>query len=189
MALVAFQRIFCCISSKNDNKSDAGIIDETSRLIPATEEPSPTVMNVDYGKLKGKLGTIVRAKEGRMVNVNAHGPFSLQNHPSTSYLPETPSNGSLDEPVDRNSLSQAYPEQHIPEIDSFIHPGLYRQPSSISRHSNEPPDHPPNLIFSARIVGVNGIERSTDTDAAQDPDAVPDMPKLDVGSLSRSWGD
>jgi len=142
---------------------------------------------VDYGKLKGKLGTIVRAKEGRMVNVNAHGPFNLQNHTSTSYLPETPSNGSLDEPVDRNSLSQAYPEQHIPEIDSFMRPGLYRQPSSTSRHSSEPSDHSPNPIFSARIVGVNGIEQSTDADVPQDP--VPDMPKLDVGSLSRSWGD
>ncbi|KAK0230151.1 hypothetical protein IW262DRAFT_382175 [Armillaria fumosa] len=189
MAFVAFQRIFCCMSSKSDVKSDAGIIDETSRLIPATEEPSPTVMNVDYGKLKGKLGTIVRAKEGRMVNVNAHGPFNLQNHPSTSYLPETPSNDSLDEPVDRNSLSQAYPEQHIPEIDSFMRPGLYRQPSSTSRHSSEAVDHPPNPIFSARMVGVNGIEQSTDADVPQDSDAVPDMPKLDVGSLSRSWGD
>lgn len=95
-----------------------------------------------------------------MVNVNAHGPFNLQNHTSTSYLPETPSNGSLDEPVDRNSLSQAYPEQHIPEIDSFMRPGLYRQPSSTSDHSSNP-------IFSARIVGVNGIEQSTDADVPQ----------------------
>ncbi|KAG7447801.1 uncharacterized protein BT62DRAFT_930840 [Guyanagaster necrorhizus] len=189
MAFVACQRIFCCISSsissKSDVHSDAGVIDETSRLIPATEEPSrPTVMNVDYGRLKGKLGTIVRAKEGRMVNVNAHGPFNLQNHPSTSYLPETPS--SLDEPVDRNSLSQAYPEQHIPDIDSFMRPGIYRHPSSDSRRSNGPADYPSNPIFSARIVSVNGIER---TDVPQDPDAVPDIPKLDVGSLSRSWGD
>ncbi|KAL4262036.1 hypothetical protein AB1N83_005945 [Pleurotus pulmonarius] len=74
------QSFICCCAARKKSK-DA--IDETSRLLPPLEDiPSPQISDVvvvDHQKLRDKLTTIVRSKEGKMVNVNAALPFNLHN--------------------------------------------------------------------------------------------------------------
>ncbi|KAJ7131788.1 hypothetical protein C8R43DRAFT_956752 [Mycena crocata] len=56
------------------------IPNERSRLIesgPSSGPPSPAALIVDHQKLNDKLGTIVRRKESKMVNVSARAPFTL----------------------------------------------------------------------------------------------------------------
>ncbi|KAL1671915.1 hypothetical protein EV122DRAFT_272071 [Schizophyllum commune] len=74
----------CCLGKRPRDVRDDVIPNEESRLIPpVTDEPSgsslPNVSTVDQQKIRDKLGVIVRAKEGRMVNVHAAIPFNLHN--------------------------------------------------------------------------------------------------------------
>ncbi|KAJ7175003.1 hypothetical protein C8R43DRAFT_975688 [Mycena crocata] len=73
-------RLFCCCYIRpRTNRTDvesAVIPNETSRLIDPPSSPAPQI-TVDHQKLNDKLGTIVRAKEGKMVSVNARAPFTL----------------------------------------------------------------------------------------------------------------
>ncbi|KAJ7692940.1 hypothetical protein B0H17DRAFT_1330682 [Mycena rosella] len=69
----------CCIRPIEDEFTI--IPDETSYLLPASvglpsPDPSDTI-TVDHQKLNDRLSTIVRAKEGKMVNVISRTPFTL----------------------------------------------------------------------------------------------------------------
>ncbi|KAI9455243.1 hypothetical protein BJY52DRAFT_1188468 [Lactarius psammicola] len=78
MSLLSF--LFCCLRPRSLASSDEP--NENSRLIPASEDVPPAARHViiDQQRMKERLGVIVRAKEGKMVNVNASLPFNLNNN-------------------------------------------------------------------------------------------------------------
>ncbi|KAF9266433.1 hypothetical protein L218DRAFT_956190 [Marasmius fiardii PR-910] len=74
--MLSFLNFLCCCSNSEGQSSKTSQqeeIDETTRLIPeiVAEQPpsSPTLVYVNHERLRERLGTIVRAKEGKMVNV------------------------------------------------------------------------------------------------------------------------
>ncbi|KAJ6453238.1 hypothetical protein C8R47DRAFT_1168371 [Mycena vitilis] len=70
-------RLFCCGVRPRAATSDAHstvIPNEHSRLLD--QPPSPAIV-VDHQTLSDRLGTIVRAKEGKMVSVSARTPFTI----------------------------------------------------------------------------------------------------------------
>ncbi|KAG7089960.1 hypothetical protein E1B28_011585 [Marasmius oreades] len=71
--MLSFLNIFCCCSGGSSKNPQQDEVDETTRLIPeiVAEQPpsSPALVYVDHERLRERLGTIVRAKEGKMVNV------------------------------------------------------------------------------------------------------------------------
>jgi len=75
-----FSKVWCCCFRC---RSPSPGLNEQSRLIPSTQDdpppkqPSSTV--IDHQKLKERLGTIVRSKEGKMINVGTPLPFNLHN--------------------------------------------------------------------------------------------------------------
>ncbi|KAG1870253.1 hypothetical protein DFJ58DRAFT_854346 [Suillus subalutaceus] len=88
----------CCVRQR---RRDPTVPDERTFLIPATtisetptQVPQPRV--VDHQKLKERLGTVVRSKEGKMVNVNAAFPFNLHNQSLGDPPSRSVSGGTLD---------------------------------------------------------------------------------------------
>ncbi|KAF8967538.1 hypothetical protein BDZ97DRAFT_1803853 [Flammula alnicola] len=80
MAFAILRNLLCCC--RREQPEIDGSYDENSRLIPQTVEPPaiyPNVVLVDHQKLQERLGLIVRAKEGKMVNVASQIPFNLHN--------------------------------------------------------------------------------------------------------------
>ncbi|KAG5734872.1 Serine/threonine-protein kinase Chk1 [Termitomyces sp. T112] len=79
-----FFSILCCLGKRSKDQS---LLDERSRLIPTTEGESVADNLVgrsaafDRAVFKDKLGSIVRSKEGHMVNVSSPLPFNLHNKP------------------------------------------------------------------------------------------------------------
>ena len=140
--------------------------------LPSRRPPSTSL---NYGKYEDRLETIVRAKEGyvfipqdkeestdlvfrRMVNVNSFGVFHPERRQGDSSSHIDP---DFDEPVDRSSLSQAYPEHHIPDIDSFMY-DRDREPSrssSRSYRSTERTQRATSMALSARLVSHESVER------------------------------
>ncbi|KAN0130277.1 hypothetical protein V8E53_011900 [Lactarius tabidus] len=86
MSLLSF--LFCCLRPRSVPSSQEP--DENSRLIPASDDVLPAARHVivDQQRMKERLGVIVRAKEGKMVNVNAPLPFNLNNN--TAHRPHPP---------------------------------------------------------------------------------------------------
>ncbi|KAJ7435784.1 hypothetical protein B0H11DRAFT_2295291 [Mycena galericulata] len=89
----------CCIRSHRSADDDLTIIpDETTHLLPSsTGIPSPGLPDtivVDQQNLNDRLGTIVRAKEGKMVNVGSRTPFTVvqvsTSPPTSSTAPPSP---------------------------------------------------------------------------------------------------
>ncbi|KAF9020122.1 hypothetical protein BDZ89DRAFT_1164363 [Hymenopellis radicata] len=154
---------FLCCGSRKGNAEE---IDENSRLIPTTEEPLPSPTPFDYGDFQARLGTIVRAKEGRMVNVNALGGPSY----TSDYY----------DPVDSTSISQAYPEQQIPDIQAFR-----REASRSSSRSVERPRRTPSMALSAQLITLG----SASPVAKEETKKAVERLSLKIGSLSRSWDD
>ncbi|KAH9482109.1 hypothetical protein JR316_0004204 [Psilocybe cubensis] len=105
MALVVLKNFFCCCETSKDDTQDLGY-DESSRLIPPTIDESPQVIyshitQIDYKKLQERLSDVVRAKEGKMVNVASQIPFNLHNQ----VLPEPQQSVS-------RSTSRSFDGQH-----------------------------------------------------------------------------
>jgi len=122
----------CCMRG---HPQDPTVIDETSRLIPTSTDPSneqPRVVVVDHQKLKDRLGNIVRSKEGKMVNVSAQIPFNLHNQTlNPRFHPSTSRSASL-------STTSAYPT-HNDHISNAHRPGLSTPPSRRSSPSRSVP--------------------------------------------------
>ncbi|KZT30793.1 hypothetical protein NEOLEDRAFT_1186977 [Neolentinus lepideus HHB14362 ss-1] len=71
----------CCLRAKSTSPERP---DETTHLIPAARDVDvppqrPHVVVVDPQKMKERLQTIVRSKEGKMVNVHLSAPFNVHN--------------------------------------------------------------------------------------------------------------
>ncbi|KAJ7661068.1 hypothetical protein B0H17DRAFT_1094609 [Mycena rosella] len=100
MSFSFLARLLCCCSGPrtpaHDVESTGQVIpNETTRLLDPPSSPAPIA--VDHQKLSDKLGSIVRAKEGKMVSVSARAPFMIhsahdseeENLPSTSHMAPT----------------------------------------------------------------------------------------------------
>ncbi|KAJ7636182.1 hypothetical protein FB45DRAFT_906059 [Roridomyces roridus] len=94
--------LFCCCASAAAADDAAQVIpDETTHLIPKVSSPTPDSLSVfDHQQLQDRMSTIVRAKQGKMVNVAARTPFTVQTAPPTpSAVPDSDPSG------DTNTLS------------------------------------------------------------------------------------
>ncbi|KAJ7166969.1 hypothetical protein C8R46DRAFT_1272102 [Mycena filopes] len=85
-------QLFCCCLRPRPAPLDVEstvIPNEHSRLL---EPPASPASVVDHQSLSDRLGTIVRAKEGKMVSVSARTPFTL--HDAPEQLPSSSSTTS-----------------------------------------------------------------------------------------------
>ncbi|KAJ6521706.1 hypothetical protein B0H19DRAFT_1277635 [Mycena capillaripes] len=83
-----FRLLFSCCIRPRDEDDPTVIPTETTHLISPSAGLSspglPEAIAVDHQKLHDRMGTIVRSKEGKMVNVGARTPFTLQSAPAES---------------------------------------------------------------------------------------------------------
>ncbi|KAJ7143911.1 hypothetical protein C8R44DRAFT_141480 [Mycena epipterygia] len=77
MAPALLTRLFCCLGRRvrAPDVESTIIPNETSHLIERPASPAPII--VDHQTLNDKFGSIVRAKEGKMVSVSARTPFTI----------------------------------------------------------------------------------------------------------------
>ncbi|KAJ7759600.1 hypothetical protein B0H16DRAFT_1533875 [Mycena metata] len=105
------QLLCCCIRPEVSPEDDPTVIPtETTHLIPNSAGLSsrrlPGAMIVDHQKLNDRMSIIVRAKEGKMVNVSARLPFTLQSATANSPLS---SNGLSSSPTASTSTAPTAP--------------------------------------------------------------------------------
>ncbi|KAJ6512306.1 hypothetical protein DFH09DRAFT_1333454 [Mycena vulgaris] len=113
----------CCIRPLDDDSADQVIPNETSRLIPASAQlppPGPPEMTVDHQKLNDRLSTIVRAKEGKMVNVISRTPFTLRSVHDNTSSPASPISPGPTSPSTPASTSAALPEAPVIPASSTL---------------------------------------------------------------------
>ncbi|KAJ7759567.1 hypothetical protein B0H16DRAFT_1720359 [Mycena metata] len=119
----------CCIHPEVSPENDPTVIPtETTYLIPNSAGLSsprlPGAMIVDHQKLNDRMGIIVRAKEGKMVNVSARLPFTLQSAtasspPSSTGLsssPTTPTSTAANAPAPQISAGSLTASRRPPVL-------------------------------------------------------------------------
>ncbi|EAU82580.1 hypothetical protein CC1G_12999 [Coprinopsis cinerea okayama7 len=172
MALESLRGLLCCCRQQAEEPIHE-IPDENSLLIPPNfEQNTYTDSFLDNQKIQERLGTIVRAKEGKMVNLGSHIPFNLHNRtllPSDRTISRSNS-GSLD----MMGRYQSSSEQHL---DDVLSRRRYLQSSYGQHHldsrSPSPAHHDadssrssrfrltvteqprPSPILNVRLVGYN----------------------------------
>ncbi|KAJ7592938.1 hypothetical protein C8J56DRAFT_1161937 [Mycena floridula] len=166
-----FRRLFgCCLGSRP--RSKRSVPDEESRLIPAeSTDPIPAAPNVvviDHQKLKAKLGTIVRSKEGKMVNVNAQIPFNLHNQTLSHTLdPSSSRSASLHryefpQGSQRPAIqSQLFSSSRAPSVSSDLSALHDSRRGSLAPSENETERRSP--ILDIRLVKSYGSIDTTPT--------------------------
>jgi hypothetical protein len=151
----------CCVRQRRRDPTDP---DERTFLIPATtasETPTPQPRVVDHQKLKERLGTVVRSKEGKMVNVNATFPFNLHNQSLGDPPSRSVSGGTLDSSR-RASRSPARNSLHT----RYSSTSLQRDAEGSTSQSNDAVDgrgDPYKPILNVRLVSTpvsNGANRA-----------------------------
>ncbi|KAI6166060.1 hypothetical protein EDD17DRAFT_119998 [Pisolithus thermaeus] len=129
----------CCRRRKHQHDPE-GVPNERTPIIPPTEDPQTTPPRVvDHQKLKDRLGSVLKSKETKMVNVNAQFPFNLHNQhldePSPSRSSRNVSGGTY------GSSRHASPSPR---------PSLKKSHSSISLHPDQ------EDLFSSQVLAANG---------------------------------
>ncbi|EMD33838.1 hypothetical protein CERSUDRAFT_117903 [Gelatoporia subvermispora B] len=127
MADIFRSLFFCCIRTRNELTEQPN---ERTHLLPPPEDIPPARSYIaDPQKMKERMGTIVRAKEGRMVNVNAPLPFNIHN--KSQHRLDGRSDRSLSTRRDPSypgaSTSRAQPGS--PTVPVFQHASSARMPS------------------------------------------------------------
>ncbi|KAG6375528.1 hypothetical protein JVT61DRAFT_3087 [Boletus reticuloceps] len=122
---------------------------EHTPLIPhADDTPTSQPRVVDQQKFKERLGSVVRSKEGKMVNVNAPFPFNLHDQQSQEH---SSSQSSCD--VSGGTLSNSRP----PSPPPLRH--LHKSPSTASL-----PDGPPLVVGpAASILNIRLVKSARST--------------------------
>lgn len=130
----ALKSLICCCGSRNGGKESPEpqiYVDSEEHVIPNEESPliPPDLDNPSYidepfnKKLQERLSTVVRAKEGKMVNLGSQIPFNLHNRTLVSDRTVSRSaSGSLDpqppfssEPfIDATGGNRRYGAQKVP---------------------------------------------------------------------------
>lgn len=129
----------CCRRQKRQHDPE-GVPNERTPIIPATEDNQrvqPRV--VDHQKIKDRLGSVLKSKETKMVNVNAQFPFNLHNQhldePSPSRSSHNVSGGTY------GSSRHASPSPR---------PSLKKSHSTTSIHPDQ------EDLFSSQVLAANG---------------------------------
>lgn len=135
-----FSWLLSCCRRRRRQHDPESIPNERTPIIPATEDiqiAQPRV--VDHQKLKDRLGSVLKSKETKMVNVNAQFPFNLHNQhldePSPSRSSRNVSGGTYGS-GSRASLSPR--------------PSLKKSHSSVSIHPDQ------EDLFSSPVLATNG---------------------------------
>ncbi|KAI0319116.1 hypothetical protein OF83DRAFT_1170515 [Amylostereum chailletii] len=164
-----FSQLFCsCCGPREKHSSEP---DERSRLIPPVEDvvsPLPRHVIVDQERMKERLSVIVRAKEGKMVNLHAPLPFNLHNKALHDHLDPSSSRSdpmrrpspqpSVDADTDQSTSSISVPNDEAGEEDIVRRPGisvrLVRRPSASGSFARR--GRTTRRVVSATIVGAEG---------------------------------
>ncbi|PIL36284.1 hypothetical protein GSI_01947 [Ganoderma sinense ZZ0214-1] len=167
----------CCMKSGPSTTSEP---DERTPFIPPSDEVPPARnYTVDHQKMKERLGSIVRSKEGKMVNVNQPLPFNLHNRRtygrqdrsvSANTTPPRPtSSASQTNPSPDSPSASGYPTQsnipsYTPSRDPS--PSIQTSHSTSSLHPGDasylPPEADPDggirrPILNVRLVRGSGM--------------------------------
>ncbi|KAI0283221.1 hypothetical protein BC826DRAFT_228756 [Russula brevipes] len=220
-----FSLLFCCLRPRRHFLPNEP--DENTPLIPASDDvqcvasdypilyltdvsPSrPAARHiVDPQRMKERLGVIVRAKEGKMVNVNAPLPFNLNNNSANNSksrvgrLRTRSPQPSLD--TERQSVVSSASAAASHELDEdmrwpTLNVRIVRGGSSLARGRPITRDavmHERRAEGAEAGAGARAEEPSAEAQSgvvggAGDALRIPSTAfKIqDVGSLSRSWGD
>lgn len=162
MSSVFRQFLSCCFRTRSQShERQQGGPDERTHLIPPTNEVPPVRTYVlDQHKMKERLGTIVRAQEGKMVNVNAQLPFNLHSQSLHALDPGAERSRSMNPPG--TSTTQRIPS-YSPARDES--PSLQTSRSTSSLHPGDasylPPEEDPEYgarrpAFNVRLVRAPG---------------------------------
>jgi len=163
--------IFCCCARDAELQD---ITDETTFLIQPVFERRPSITDsvIEYRKRHERLNMIVRATEGKMVNIGSKVPFNLHNRvlpPERSETLSRSASGSLDltEYSDLVEYTAATYKRHhrerrraemakhaSPHLPSYDHDGYHSRPRSVSPVVGIQPRYPP--ILNTRLVGFKG---------------------------------
>ncbi|KAF8179232.1 hypothetical protein BJ912DRAFT_644171 [Pholiota molesta] len=198
------QNIICCY--RHIPPAIDGPYDETSHLIPHIIEPTDIHSNeslYDRRKLQARLGDIVRAKEGKMVNVASQIPFNLHNRVvpmeksmSSSHSRSASESGEYDQPYhpsqtyfdvysNRNSARKRkrHPHTGNPHFYADLaHSGYTWSeagPSNTARSRSPTTIQPrPTPILNVRLVGYTDIKsRGRTTERGPHPSGSPSLTK------------
>ncbi|KAJ7149579.1 hypothetical protein C8R46DRAFT_1125570 [Mycena filopes] len=120
-----FHLLCCCLRPELAPEDDPTVIPtETSHLLASSALSSPGLPEataVDHQEFHDRMGTIVRSKEGKMVNLNARVPFTLQTVPPTSNVVSSESEPSSSLPTPTSTGppaadAEAAPSRHPPVL-------------------------------------------------------------------------
>ncbi|KAI0088104.1 hypothetical protein BDY19DRAFT_210671 [Irpex rosettiformis] len=168
----------CCCGRRPHSPGDGDEADEHTPFIrPQSngEEPSNANYVVNHEALKDRLGTIVRAKESKMVNVSTDLPFNLANKVLHGRLGDLEASTSSSRSPSAHAASGGVsgsspdpsPSIQTSRSNSSLHPGdaSYLPPEA------DPTSGLRGPILSARLVrkpgsggfGVGGVTDSNDS--------------------------
>ncbi|KAF8076971.1 hypothetical protein FPV67DRAFT_1473408 [Lyophyllum atratum] len=183
MAYAFLSSLFCCCRQKEgENDIPDQRDDENSRLIPDSLGPSmySNTALIDQQRLQQKLGTIVRAKERKMVNVGSQIPFNLHNQllpPEVNHTQSRSVSGALGyfDGTDEYGPGVYYPQPYPPDpyprfTDS---PGPYDHLSHSSRSRSLDDHSHSKTILNVRLVGF--VDRRGRTMRRKQPDVDFDL--------------
>ncbi|KAF5369721.1 hypothetical protein D9615_010156 [Tricholomella constricta] len=164
MASAFLSSLFCCCTRNKEEEHDIPDErgDETSRLIPGPTTHSNPAM-IDHQRLQQKFGTIVRAKERKMVNVGSRIPFNLHNQllpPEPNHTLSRSASGTMhyfDATDDYGAgmyYAQPYPPAPYPRFTTSASPDPYdHTPHSSRSGSLERGANNTHSILNVRLVG------------------------------------
>ncbi|KAL7281374.1 hypothetical protein ACG7TL_004684 [Trametes sanguinea] len=176
-----FYHVFgCCIRRRSRTLNPEEPDENTPFIPPSDDAPPPRTYTVDHERMRERLGTIVRSKEGKMVNVNQPLPFNLHGqgrspyaHPtgssSTNTTPPRASSSAAQTNVTADSSAAAAPTQN-PRLPSYSpsrdpSPSIQTSRSTSSLHPGDasylPPEADPDAgirrpILNVRLVRAGG---------------------------------
>ncbi|KAI8992920.1 hypothetical protein BD414DRAFT_289948 [Trametes punicea] len=179
-----FRYVFgCCIRSHSRSPNPEP--DENTPFIPPSDDaPPPRMYTVDHERMKERLGTIVRSKEGKMVNVNQPLPFNLHGYGRGPHIHRTGSSSTNTTPprasssaaqalgTDESSIAAG--QAHNPRLPSYSpsrepSPSIQTSRSTSSLHPGDASYLPPEVdpeggnrrpILNVRLVRANGRRSS-----------------------------
>ncbi|CDO75689.1 hypothetical protein BN946_scf184585.g2 [Trametes cinnabarina] len=180
-----FQHVFGCCIRRRLHLHNPEEPDENTPFIPPSDDaPPPRTYTIDHERMRERLGTIVRSKEGKMVNVNQPLPFNLHGHGrapvtlpsgslSTNTTPPRPSSSAAHDTITADS-STATVMMHTPRLPSYSpsrdpSPSIQTSRSTSSLHPGDasylPPDADPDAgvrrpILNVRLVRAGGRRSS-----------------------------
>ncbi|KAI9061706.1 hypothetical protein FKP32DRAFT_1594226 [Trametes sanguinea] len=180
-----FHHVFgCCIRRRSRTVNPEEPDENTPFIPPSDDAPPPRTYTVDHERMRERLGTIVRSKEGKMVNVNQPLPFNLHGqgrtpyaHPtgssSTNTTPPRASSSAAQTNITADSSAVAGTTQN-PRLPSYSpsrdpSPSIQTSRSTSSLHPGDasylPPEADPDgglrrPILNVRLVRAGGRRSS-----------------------------